>query len=476
MDTPPEKDWTALGSGQVQSGLGLESSRISERLNQVDRVRANGVGDHIALPQLAVCGDQSSGKSSVLEGISGIPFPRQDGVCTRFATEIILRHEPNDQRNTATIIPHVSRTEDEKAKLGAFRRDINDLSGLPGIIDEVARLMGVQRGTDDFANDAPTFAADVLRLEIVGDTGLHLTLVDLPGLISVSENEEDVQLVGDLVNSYLENSRTMILAVVPASSDVDTQSIIQRARRFDKDGIRTVGIITKPDLINDGTEARVAKLAKNADRTTLKLGFFLVKNPRPIDLEKGMTTVERRKMEAQFFANSPWNKLGLDPSRVGIDNLRVFMQDLLDRHIERELPKVRKDVSQLLHEINKELMDLGTERTSPAQIRMYLTRVATDFQGLVSAGVEGLYGSRDEFFHEINDEKECHRLRAAIHMENGKFANYMRQHGQKRKIVSDEQQKGTDPEIDQILVTSEQMSTWIKKVRFAVISEHQNQT
>lgn len=438
------------------------SSRISERLNQVDRVRANGVGDHIALPQLVVCGDQSAGKSSVLEGISGIPFRRQDGVCTRFATEIILRHEPKDQLNTATIIPHVSRAEEDKAKLNDFRRDINDLANLPGIIDEAARLMGVQ-GANDLA-DAPTFTADVLRLEIVGDTGLHLTLVDLPGLISVSENEEDVQLVGDLVNSYLENSRTIILAVVPASSDVDTQSIIQRARRFDKDGLRTVGIITKPDLINDGTESRVAKLAKNADRTKLKLGFFLLKNPRPIDLEKGMTTVERRTTETQFFASPPWNKVGLDPSRVGIDNLRVFMQDLLDRHIERELPKVRKDVAQLLNEINMELMDLGTERTSPAQIRMYLTRIGTDFQDLVKAGVDGVYGSRDGFFQEINDEKECHRLRAAIHMQNGKFANYMRQHGQKRKVVSKECQEDADPEVGQVLVTKGEMSTWIKKV------------
>ncbi|GFF56498.1 interferon-induced GTP-binding protein Mx1 [Aspergillus udagawae] len=462
MDTPPEKDWIQLDSGQVRSGLGLVSSRTSERLNQVDRIRANGVGDHIALPQLVVCGDQSAGKSSVLEGISGIPFPRQDGVCTRFATEIILRHEPKYRRNTATIIPHISRTEDEKARLSAFHREVSDLAHLPGIIDEAAKLMGVQGAND--LDDAPTFAADVLRLEVVGDTGLHLTLVDLPGLISVSENEDDLQLVNDLVNSYLENSRTIILAVVPASSDVDTQSIIQRARRFDKDGLRTVGIITKPDLINDGTEARVAKLANNADRTKLKLGFFLLKNPRPIDLEKGITMVERRKMEADFFANHPWNKLGLDPSRVGIDNLRVFMQDLLDRHIERELPKVRKDVTQLLNEINKELMDLGTQRTSPAQIRMYLIRIGTDFQNLVRAGVEGIYGARDGFFHEINGEKDHHRLRAAIHMENGRFANYMRQHGQKRKVVSAECQEDTDSDTGQILVTKEQMSAWIKKI------------
>ncbi|KAB8239932.1 P-loop containing nucleoside triphosphate hydrolase protein [Aspergillus flavus] len=462
MDTPPEKDWIQLDSGQARNGLGLVSSKTSERLNQVDRIRANGVGDHIALPQLVVCGDQSAGKSSVLEGISGIPFPRQDGVCTRFATEIILRHELKYRRNTATIIPHISRSEDERARLSAFHREVTDIAQLPGIIDEAARLMGVQ-GANELA-DAPTFAADVLRLEVVGDTGLHLTLVDLPGLISVSENEDDLQLVNDLVNSYLENSRTIILAVVPASSDVDTQSIIQRARRFDKDGLRTVGIITKPDLINDGTEARVARLANNADRTKLKLGFFLLRNPRPLDLEKGMTMIERRKMEADFFANQPWNKLGLDPSRVGIDNLRVFMQDLLDRHIERELPKVRKDVARLLNEINEELMDLGTPRTSPAQIRMYLTRISTDFQDLVKAGVEGLYGNRDAFFDEINGEKDYHRLRAAAHMENGRFANYMREHGQKRKIVSAEDQEGTDSDTGQLFVTEEQMSAWIKKI------------
>jgi hypothetical protein len=140
------------------------------------------------------------------------------------------------------------------------------------------------------------------------------------------------------------------------------------------------------------------------------------------------------------------------------------MQDLLDQHIERELPKVRKDVSQLLQEINTELMDLGTPRNSPSQIRMYLTRIATDFQNLVRAGVEGIYGNRDGFFHEINDERDYHRLRAAIHAENGRFANYMRQHGQKRKVVSAEHQDGTDTEAGQVLVTREQMSAWIKKI------------
>lgn len=70
----------------------------------------------------------------------------------------------------------------------------------------------------------------MLRLEAVGVTGLHLALVDLPGLISVSENEDGLRLVNDLVNTCLESSRTINLTVTPASNYVDTQSIIQRAR------------------------------------------------------------------------------------------------------------------------------------------------------------------------------------------------------------------------------------------------------
>lgn len=457
--------------------LGLQTSKTSERLNQIDKVRANGVGDHVALPQLVVCGDQSAGKSSVLEGISGISFPRQDGLCTRFATEIILRHEPEEQRATAMIIPHVSRTDEEKSILGAFHRNISDFAELPNIVEEAGSIMGIHgHGT---GSNASTFSADVLRLELVGSTGLHLTMVDLPGLISVSENEHDVQLVRDLVDSYLENSRTIIMAVVPASSDVDTQGILQRARHFDKAGLRTVGVITKPDLINAGTESRITRVAKNLDGAKLNLGFFLLKNPSPAELEAGTTLPERRKVELEFFSSGAWKGQGLDPSRIGIDNLRLFLQDLLDHHIERELPKVRQDVRRLLNEINKELVDLGTERNSPNQIRVYLTRISSDFHNLVKAGVEGAYGGCDAAFFHVNDEDISVRLRAAVHKENEKFASYMRQHSEKRKVVAyqhseedeseegekaEKAEEGQEAEEGQIPMTEKEMSLWIQQV------------
>ncbi|GES64914.1 dynamin family protein [Aspergillus terreus] len=490
MEPAPKQDWISLQLGGFQAGFGLQPSRTSERLNQIDQVRANGVGDHIALPQLVVCGDQSAGKSSVLERITGIPFPRQDGLCTRFPTEIIIRHDPAQSQATATIIPHQSRTKAHGSRLSDFRRQIEGFGGLPDVIHDAAQIMGIRsHGTQ--SEDAPAFSKDVLRLEIVGNTRLHLTIVDLPGLISVSENEQDVQLVHDLVDTYLESSRTIILAVVPASSDVDTQGIIQLARRFDRDGGRTVGIITKPDLINQGTESRVARLAKNMDRTKLKLGFFLLKNPSPAELEQGIGLAEHHKAEMDFFSSGQWKRETLDRSRIGVEKLRSFLQDLLDSHIEGELPKVREDIRSLLRAVDDELADIGTERSSPDQIRLYLMRISNDFHTLVRAGLEGAYS--DTFFQAHDDEEDLTlRLRAAVHKANQNFANYMRQYGRKHRIVadlcdgptaavedqseSDEEQSESGPAAEvedqsedhcqdgQVLVTEGEMSAWVQKV------------
>ncbi len=152
--------------------------------------------------------------SSVLEGITGLPFPRQDGVCTKFPTEIILQHSTEDRAIVATIIPSATRTDASKTALRKYIRRLDDFTELPMAIEEVGCLIGI-RGFKDIA-DGPAFAQDVLRIEVSGPVGLHLSVVDLPGLILVAnkeQTEEDVELVQNLVDSYLSNPRTIILAV-----------------------------------------------------------------------------------------------------------------------------------------------------------------------------------------------------------------------------------------------------------------------
>ncbi|KAJ4985014.1 Interferon-induced GTP-binding protein Mx2 [Stagonosporopsis vannaccii] len=173
----PQEEWVSLAQKNATGLIRLQMSGSSKRLNQIDRIRAKGVGDHISLPQLVVCGDQSAGKSSVLEGITGVPFPRQDGVCTRFATEIILRHCPDKNEIMAKLLPSATRTEEERLRMTSFARQLTGFDDLPRVIKEASALMGIRTSTNPDLS-FPAFASDILRLEVIGNTGLHLTVVD----------------------------------------------------------------------------------------------------------------------------------------------------------------------------------------------------------------------------------------------------------------------------------------------------------
>lgn len=122
-------------STSVAQGLGHRSM-----LDKIDKLREL-VGTIVALPQLVVVGDQSSGKSSVLESLTGFSFPRATGLCTRYATQITCRREPRSSVNVG-IIPRPDADDAVKTKLGAFRRSADVLKGsdLAEIFEEVSSL------------------------------------------------------------------------------------------------------------------------------------------------------------------------------------------------------------------------------------------------------------------------------------------------------------------------------------------------
>jgi GTPase SAR1 family protein len=85
-------------------------------LNKIDKLFASGVGEYISLPQLVVVGDQSSGKSSVLEGLTELPFPRDSGLCTRFATQITFRRAQTTNISVS-IIPGSGSSDEHVGKV-----------------------------------------------------------------------------------------------------------------------------------------------------------------------------------------------------------------------------------------------------------------------------------------------------------------------------------------------------------------------
>lgn len=115
---------------------------------------------------------------------------------------------------------------------------------------------------------AKSFLNDLLWVEVSGLDRRHLTIVDLLGLIyseTKQQSAADVELVHDVVKSYMEEPRSIILAVVSAKNDVPNQIVLKLARAADPHGTRTLGVITKPDTLVRGSdsEAQFVSLAKN---------------------------------------------------------------------------------------------------------------------------------------------------------------------------------------------------------------------
>jgi hypothetical protein len=146
-------------SPSADSLVSLQNAEQRELMDLVDRLRRIGLNSILQLPQIVVCGDQSSGKSSVLEAITQIPFPRKENLCTRFATEIIMRRG-TQKSLSCKIIPDDSRPEDEKSQLRAFSKSIEDLRELPSLMVDATVAMGL--------GPHRAFSKDVLSIEIWG--------------------------------------------------------------------------------------------------------------------------------------------------------------------------------------------------------------------------------------------------------------------------------------------------------------------
>lgn len=240
----------------------LQSEKHVKPLDEIDKLRAYGVQDFVSLPQLVVCGDQSFGKNSVLEFIIEIPFPRKDNLCTRFATEIILRRAVKKSVMIRIVLDSSRSTEEVKA-LQRFDEKFEGFDNLSKLIEKVTNVMSLT----NFNN---AFSTDVLSVEISGSDRPQLTIVDLSGLIH-SENKLqsrfDVEVVARLIESYIKNKRTIILAIITAKNDYANQIILQRARQVDPTDYRILSVITKLNTLHERfqSEAEFISLAQNED-------------------------------------------------------------------------------------------------------------------------------------------------------------------------------------------------------------------
>ncbi|KAM3563249.1 hypothetical protein ARSEF4850_002406 [Beauveria asiatica] len=298
----------------------------------IDDLRGFGINEDLPLPQIVVIGDQSSGKSSLLEGLTGLSFPIASDLCTRFATQIVLQRTPGDKTTVkATIVPGPSSLDDDEQK---------------------RHLLEFNMEMDADELNGPRFAWILDEVRDALDVGLAHT------------------------------------AVMDARNNLANQEVFKMARAADPAGHRTVGIITKCDALQSGDESGVLRIAQN-DVERLQHGWFVIRNRSTKEIQEGVTIAQRHENERRFFQGAPWNELPKE--RIGVKALKPFLGQLLYEHIRREFPALVSEIEALYRETQKKIEALGSSRQTATEQRQYLTRMANRYQRNVEDALKGNY-------------------------------------------------------------------------------------
>lgn len=134
--------------------------------------------------------------------------------------------------------------------------------------------------TDEVAGRNKAIVDEPIILTVKSSTCPDLTMIDLPGITRIplagSDQPDDIEkITKEMAYRYVSDPRTIILCVVPANADISTSEAIQMAKKVDNAGIRTIGVLTKIDIMDRGTSAKNLILGKEVP---LRLGYVAVKN------------------------------------------------------------------------------------------------------------------------------------------------------------------------------------------------------
>lgn len=371
-----------------ESGTGVFQN-LRQLINVVDELRDVGLQQYINLPRICVVGTQSAGKSSVLEGIVGMDFlPRGDGIVTRRPLELRLVHVPANGTNEPTWAMFEGDPQKEK---------ITDFEQVRRRIDQL---------TDDIAGSNKGIVDIPIVLTVCGHTCPDLTLVDLPGITRVplkgsDQTDEIEKLTRDMAMRYAKDPRTVILAVIPANQDISTSDALQLARRVDPRGLRTIGVITKIDLMDRGTNA--VKMIRGDD-IPLRLGYVGIKNRSQADIAAKKSIQEALEDEATFFRTHPAYKT-LPAHLLGMRSLVDKLTKVLFRHIRNFLPEIKSEISQKLRALRARLAELGEGVPADASERTQLMwTMINDYCELFCNTIRGKYDKRLSIYHDSGQD------------------------------------------------------------------------
>ncbi|CAH2351141.1 vacuolar protein sorting-associated protein 1 [[Candida] railenensis] len=374
-----------------------------------------GSSSPVDLPQITVVGSQSSGKSSVLENIVGRDFlPRGTGIVTRRPLVLQLinkRHQSGkpgvndteDLLNLSTTNANGEKSENNAEEWGEFLHLPNKkFFNFEDIRTEIVRETDAKTGKNLGISPVP------INLRIYSPHVLTLTLVDLPGLtkVPVGDQPKDIEKqIREMIMKFISKPNAIILSVNAANTDLANSDGLKLAREVDPEGSRTIGVLTKVDLMDQGTDV-IDILAGRV--IPLRFGYVPVINRGQKDIESKKTIRDALKDESNFFEGHPSYKA--KAHYCGTPYLAKKLNGILLHHIKGTLPDIKMRIEHSLKKYQNELSMLGPEMSeSPTSIALnMITNFTKDYNGILSGESKELSsqelsgGARISYvFHEI---------------------------------------------------------------------------
>lgn len=339
-------------------------------VNKLQDLVFNTIGsDTLDLPQVVVVGSQSCGKSSVLENVVGKDFlPRGTGIVTRRPLILqLVNVGANDGEHAEFLHIPNKRFYD----FDEVRREIES---------ETARIAGSNKGISRLPINLKVFSPHVL----------NLTLVDLPGLtkIPIGDQPTDIERqTRSLISEYIAKPNAIILAVSPANVDLVNSESLKLARQVDPQGKRTIGVLTKLDLMDHGTNA-LDILSGHV--YPLKLGFIGVVNRSQQDIQERKSLQDSLLSEQHFFqSHAVYKNIA---HRCGTQFLAKSLNQTLMSHIRERLPDIKARLNTLMGQTEQELASYGSDTLlddDPQARGTLILQLMTRFASAFVASIDG---------------------------------------------------------------------------------------
>jgi len=331
----------------------------------------------IKLPRIVVVGTQSSGKSSVLNSIISMDIlPTGQNMVTRTPLDIRLHKLKKNSDGYIEFGKYNSNGWNSEYKIGIHTPIPTE--------DEIYKIREyIQIKTNELAGNNMNISDIPIILNIYSSDVPNLSLVDLPGLTMVAcidkgQSIDIKERIENLVSTYIKDDKTIVLVVMHSRSDLETDLGLALVKKHDNLGKRTIGVLTKPDLMNQETHIGDYLINNNISKNLmLSYGYYVVKN-RTIKEMKDIDIIKSLEYEKQYFQNHSEYKKSIYSHKIGISNLTNNLNKILINSITEILPNVMSQIFILEQKVNNKIQLLGkgiptTKEGKIALLNKYIT-------------------------------------------------------------------------------------------------------